>query len=52
MEGDAVMPITLEVYDSSSSSWIEVRGSMYGEDLDDLSEKISRKIVRRLRVMT
>ena len=31
---------------------IEVHGSVYGEDLDDLSEKISRKIVSRLRVIT
>ena len=52
MEGDAIMPITLEVYDSSSGSRIEVRGSIYGEDLDDLSEEISRKIVSRLRMIT
>ena len=52
MEGDAIMPITLEVYDSSSGSWIEVHGSVYGEDLENLSEEISRRIVRRLRVMS
>ena len=31
---------------------IEVHGSVFGEDLEELSEEISRKIVRRLRVMT
>ena len=31
---------------------IEVHGSVYGEDLENLSEEISRRIVRRLRVMS
>jgi len=31
---------------------IEVHGSVYGEDLEELSEEISRRIVKRLRGMT
>ena len=31
---------------------IEVHGSVFGEDLEELSEEISRRIVKSLRVMT